>query len=96
MHAEGKSENTISAFRSDLNLVGEYFDDKTAIGQFTTTKLDKFLEWMERDRGVPCSRKTYARRVTTLKVYFRWLKGIEALTTNPARAVLPALSNFLP
>jgi site-specific recombinase XerD len=88
LYAEGKSENTINAFRSDLNLVGEYFDDKIAIGQFTTTKLDKFLEWMERDRGVSCSRKTYARRVTTLKVYFRWLKGIEALTTNPARAIL--------
>ena len=43
---------------------------------------------MEHGRGVPCSRKTYARRVTTLKVFFKWLHEIGAIPHDPARAVL--------
>ena len=42
----------------------------------------------EHGRGVACSRKTYARRVTSLKVYFKWLKAIGALAHDPAQAIL--------
>ncbi len=97
---EGKSEHTIKAFRSDLTLLAEHSDGETPVGQYTTTKLNQFLHWLEHERGVPCSRKTYARRVTTLKVYFRWLYGLHAIPHDPAKAVLqrsgPApLSNVL-
>lgn len=88
LHAEGKSIHTIKAFTSDLMLVGEYLGSDTAVGQFTTTELNRFLDWLERGRGVPCSRKSYARRVTTLKVYFKWLKGVGAISHDPAKAVL--------
>ena len=84
----------------DMNLLCEYTDETTAIGKYTTTILNDYLDWMENRRGVPCSRKTYARRVTTLKVYFKWLKGLNAIKHDPALAVLqrsgPApLSNVL-
>lgn len=85
---EGKSEHTIKAFSSDLQLLAEHTGETTAVGQYTTTMLNTFLEWLEYGRGVPCSRKSYARRVTTLKVYFKWLHTIGAIPHDPAKAVL--------
>lgn len=100
LYKEGKSEHTVKAFTSDLQLLAEYTGKLTPIGRYSTRALNEFLHWMEFGRGVPCSRKTYARRVTTLKVYFKWLYGLGALSHDPAKAVLqrsgPApLSNVL-
>ncbi|RMF78677.1 MAG: hypothetical protein D6737_13975 [Chloroflexi bacterium] len=88
LRKEGKSDHTIKAFTSDLLLLADYSDGTTPIGHYTTTLLNEFLHWMEHERGVPCSRKTYARRVTTLKVYFKWLHELGAITSDPAKAVL--------
>jgi len=88
LRKEGKSEHTIKAFRGDMNLLAEYGDPVTPISQFLTSDLNAYLDWMENKRGVPCSRKTYARRVTTLKVYFKWLKGLGAIKHDPAKAIL--------
>lgn len=85
---EGKSQHTVNAFTADLQLLAENTGGETPIGEYTTNKLNDFLEWLEHGRGVPCSRKTYARRVTTLKVYFKWLFGIHAIPIDPAKAVL--------
>lgn len=84
----GKSQHTIRAFTNDLQLLAEHNGDTAPIGDFTTTGLNEFLEWMEHGRGVPCSRKTYARRVTTIKVYFKWLHSVGAIGHDPAKAVL--------
>jgi integrase/recombinase XerD len=46
------------------------------------------MEWIESGRGIPCSRKSYARRVTTLKVFFKFLKSEGVLRDNPASALL--------
>lgn len=97
---DGKSSHTIKAFIGDMNLLCEYTGETTTIGTYTTTSLNEYLDWMENRRGVPCSRKTYARRVTTLKVYFKWLKTLNAIKHDPALAILqrsgPApLSNVL-
>lgn len=85
---EGKSVHTINAFTSDLQLLAEHTGAETPVGAYTSTSLNEFLEWLEYGRGVPCSRKTYARRVTTLKVYFKWLLTINALAHDPAKSVL--------
>jgi integrase/recombinase XerD len=85
---EGKSEHTIKAFTSDLHLLAERTGKSTPIGRYTTSLLNDFLDWLEYGRGVACSRKSYARRVTTLKVYFKWLHELGVLPIDPARAVL--------
>lgn len=86
---EGKSEHTVKAFTGDLHLLGEFEDNATrAIGDFTTQHLDAFMHWLEFGRGVPCSRKSYARRVTTLKVFFKWLHSLGAIAVDPAAALL--------
>jgi site-specific recombinase XerD len=84
----GKTAHTIAAFLGDMGLLGEYAGLSTAIGELHTDDLTRFLDWMENERGVPCSRKTYARRVTTLKVYFRWLVAIDALSVDISRPIL--------
>jgi integrase/recombinase XerD len=85
---EGKSEHTVKAFTSDLQLLAEQSGEETPIGRYTTTMLNNFLIWLEHGRGVPCSRKSYARRVTTLKVYFKWLHELSAIPYDPAKPVL--------
>lgn len=85
---EGKTPNTITAFTSDLHLLVEYAGGDSPLRGFTTAYLRQFLDWMEKGRGVPCSRKTYARRVTTLKVFFEYLHTVEVLHSNPAKALV--------
>jgi site-specific recombinase XerD len=85
---EGKSEHTIKAFMGDMGLLIEHTSIETPIGDYTTSMLNDYLHWMEFKRGVPCSRKTYARRVTTLKVFFKWLKSLNAIPDDPAKPVL--------
>ena len=85
---EGKTDHTVKSFTSDLQLLVEHGGDEIALGRFKTSDLNEFLEWMEHGRGIPCSRKTYARRVTTLKVFFKWLHEINAIPHDPAKAIL--------
>ncbi len=85
---EGKSVHTVKSFTSDLQLMIEHCGGETEIGAANTSGLNEFLDWMEHRRGVSCSRKTYARRVTTLKVFFKWLHEIGAIRHDPAKAVL--------
>jgi integrase/recombinase XerD len=85
---EGKTEHTIKAFLGDIALFTEYVNPEIPVGNFQTRHLEQFLNWMENERGVSCSRKTYARRVTTLKVFFKWLRQIDAIGHDPAKAVV--------
>jgi integrase/recombinase XerD len=42
---------------------------------------------MEKERGVPCSPKTLARRITSTKSFFRWLHQFGVLLVDPAEKV---------
>lgn len=84
----GKTANTRVAFASDLRLVCEHLGAGRPIGDVTTADLDGFLAWLLSYRGRRCSPKSYARRVTTLKVFFGWLHAADAIPTDPARAVI--------
>jgi integrase/recombinase XerD len=88
MQYEGFSTHTIQAFGSDLNLFSKYLGIGQPVGKVTTKNLNDFLHWMLNDRGVPCSPKTYARRVTTLKVFFKWLHTGGVLVTDPSASVI--------
>ncbi|MFP4322299.1 MAG: tyrosine-type recombinase/integrase [Anaerolineales bacterium] len=85
---EGKSDNTIKGFSSDLHLMCQFFGDNVTIGSLQTRDLNRFLDWLEHGRGRPCSQKSYARRVTTNKVFFKWLKDIHIRHDDPAQALL--------
>lgn len=88
MRDEGFSINTMKAFSSDVRLLGKYLGVGQPIGEIGTKNLNDFLDWLLNDRGIPCSPKSYARRVTTLKVLFGWLHDTGVLGDNPSAAVV--------
>lgn len=88
MTASGVSIYTIKAFKSDIGLLAGWAGDERAIGDLGTTDLNKFLKWMRDERGVPCSPKTYARRITALKHFFGYLTDNKAIRRDPSNAVL--------
>jgi site-specific recombinase XerD len=90
MVRQGFSEHTIKAFAGDLRLLQKYFGPSMSIAKLGTKNLNDFLTWLLHYRGVPCSPKSYARRVTTLKSFFGWLTGTKVLPHDPAAAIIHA------
>ncbi len=88
MMRKGFSENTIKAFRNDLKIVQDFLGRETRLHQVSTQHLHDFLEWLQNGRGKPCSAKSLARRITTIKVFFGWLHGIGIIGTDPAEPVV--------
>lgn len=88
MDSKGFSDNTIKAFRNDLKILRAFLTDDRPLRAIGTADLEEFLAWMQNDRGKPCSAKTLARRITTLKVFFSWLHETGVLGTNPAEPVV--------
>ncbi len=92
---QGRSPYTIKAFIGDLRLFSEFFPPDTAIGQVTTEDINRFLKWLKDERGVPCSPKSLARRITSIKAFFRWLQKHGSIPVDPSDKVL-ALSVMSP
>jgi site-specific recombinase XerD len=84
---QGRSPNTIKAFLSDVHLLTTFLPENVAIGKITTKDLNRYFEWMEKEREVPCSPKTLARRITSVKSLFRWLHQYGVLVVDPAEKV---------
>jgi site-specific recombinase XerD len=88
MQQEGFTENTVKAFRSDLNILAKFIGTWTAIGDISTADLKRFTHWLVHERDAPCNPKSLARRVTALKVFFGWLAETEVLVYDPALALI--------
>jgi site-specific recombinase XerD len=88
LNDQGRSPYTVKAFLADLRLLASYLPPDQTIGKISTTDLNNFLDWMQKGRGVPCSPKTLARRITSIKSFFRWLQGNGALLVDPAERVV--------
>ena len=84
---KGRSPNTIKAFLSDVRLLTTFLPDDTTLAKVTTKDLNRYFEWMEKEREVPCSPKTLARRITATKSLFRWLHQYGVLVVDPAEKV---------
>jgi integrase/recombinase XerD len=88
LNDQGRSPNTVKAFLSDIRLLTQVLPPDRTLGDITTNDLNDYLHWLEHDRGVPCSPKSLARRVTALKSFFRWLQRGGALLVDPAEKVV--------
>jgi len=82
------AENTVKSFLGDLKLLRRYLKSDPPIGQLGTPDLERFLHWLRSERGTPCSPKSYARRLTTLKVFFAWLAEAGVLPADPAAPIV--------
>ncbi len=85
---QGNSPHTVKAFAADLLLLASHLPPDRMIGSITMTDLNNFLYWMENNRGVPCSPKTLARRITSIKAFFRWLHQYGVILSDPAEKVV--------
>jgi integrase/recombinase XerD len=88
LYDQGRSSNTVKAFLSDVRLLNRFLAPDRTIGAITTDDLNRFFEWMEKERAIPCSPKTLARRITSTKSFFRWLHQHGVLLVDPAEKVL--------
>jgi len=88
LYDQGRSKFTIKAFIGDLNLFASFFAPDTTLGNLTDRDINRFLEWLQKERGVPCSPKSLSRRITSVKSFFRWLTQTGRLTIDPAEKVL--------
>jgi site-specific recombinase XerD len=85
---QGRSPYTIKAFMGDLQLLASFFSPDRTIGTISTKDLNHFLQWLQTGRGVPCSAKSLARRITSIKAFFRWLHKNGTVMLDPAEKVL--------
>ncbi|NLN69531.1 MAG: site-specific integrase [Chloroflexi bacterium] len=81
---QGRSPYTIKAFIADLNLLDVFLAPDKTIGEVSQKDLENFLDWLENERGVPCSPKSLSRRITSVKSFFRWLQRGGVLIADPA------------
>jgi integrase/recombinase XerD len=88
LNDQGRSPHTVKAFLSDVRLLGETLPPDRTLGDITTNDLNNYLHWLEHERGVSCSPKTLARRVTSMKSFFRWLQKGGAILVDPAEKVV--------
>jgi integrase/recombinase XerD len=85
---QGSSPHTVKAFLGDMRLLVSYLPPDQTLGSITTKDLNNFLAWLQKGRGVPCSPKTLARRITSIKSFFRWLEEGGVILVNPAEKVV--------
>jgi integrase/recombinase XerD len=85
---QGRSLYTIKAFIGDLQLLANYLPADRTLGAISTNDLNHFLQWLQKGRGVPCSPKSLARRITSLKSFFRWLHQAGVMVVDPAEKVI--------
>ncbi|MDF1519255.1 MAG: site-specific integrase [Brevefilum sp.] len=84
LNDQGRSPHTVKAFIADLNLLDDFLPPDQTLGEISLKDLENFTDWLENDRGIPCSPKSLSRRITSLKSFFRWLQNSAVLLVDPA------------
>lgn len=87
MRQQGFSENTIKAFGGDLNIFRKYIGSNKPVSEVTTQDIQNFMHYLRYQRGIPCSMKSYQRRLTSIKVFFAYLYENSILVQDPAQPV---------
>lgn len=88
LNDQGRSPYTVKAFIADLNLLDSFLPPEVTIGEITLKDLQNFTDWLENERGVPCSPKSLARRITSVKSFFRWLQNSAVVLIDPAEKLV--------
>lgn len=87
---QNKSLYTIRSFIADLHLLASFLPLDKTISDITTSELNRFFAWVKEGRGrnIPCSPKSFSRRITSIKSFFRWLKKYSVINVDPAEPIL--------
>src|SRR5512135_3661959 len=87
MLQQGLSRYTVQAFGGDLNIFRKHVGSNLAINEISGETLQRFLNWLRYERGVPCKPKSFQRRLTSLKVFFSWLYQQKVIAQDPAAPI---------
>lgn len=94
---QGRSIYTVKAFVGDLQLLASFLPPDRTLGGVNTGDLNNYLTWLQKGRGVPCSPKSLARRITSVKAFFRWLQRAGVVPVDPAvKVVQQSVTSPLP
>jgi site-specific recombinase XerD len=71
-------------------LLSRFLPPDKNIGEITDRDISHFIEWVNngREKGIPCSPKSLARRITTIKSFFRWLHKYGQIKVDPALSLV--------
>lgn len=83
------SENTVTAYRTDLADLEDFITDYHGSGAWSWKSVDRltvrsFLGWCQRRDLAP---RTIARKLSAVRRFFRFMHREEKLPTNPARGI---------
>ncbi|MBE9514122.1 MAG: tyrosine-type recombinase/integrase [Chloroflexi bacterium] len=82
------SQNTIAAYRNDLNQLATHVDGERSKGTITSND-DLLKSYLISLRGKGYSSATAARKVASAKSFFRFLVEVGKLKENPLRNLIP-------
>lgn len=85
LRRDGALENTVKSFGGDLRLFGRFLGLDRPINAIATHDLQT---WLDDQRISGRSPKTYMRRVTSLKAFFRWLETGRVLPHDPSETII--------
>jgi len=85
LRRDGALDNTIKSFGGDLRLFGRFLGLDRPINAIATHDLQT---WLDDQRTSGRSPKTYMRRVTSLKAFFRWLEIGRVLPHDPSETII--------
>jgi integrase/recombinase XerD len=88
MIRRGLSQHTVKAFALDLKLFATNVGAGRALGTLSSRDIGNYMYWLKHEREVKSSVKSLERRLTTLKVFFKWLSDSRALAVDPAAPIL--------
>ncbi|MEO8665863.1 MAG: site-specific tyrosine recombinase XerD [Ignavibacteria bacterium] len=97
------SDNTISAYRSDLDKFFQYAENVKLLGSFskiTSDTVTQFLSYLSSSTGKhekKYSGKSVSRYISTLKCFFKYLEAEKIISVNPVESIeSPKISRLLP
>ncbi len=88
MVRRGLSQHTIKAFALDLKLYASYAGTGRKIGSISSRDIGNYMHWLKHEREVRSSVKSLERRLTALKVFFKWLNDSGAIPLDPAAPIV--------
>ncbi len=84
MIRRGLSQHTIKAFSLDLKLFATHIGADRKVGSISARDIGNYMRWLKDEREIKSSVKSLERRLTTLKVYFKWLTDSKIIAVDPA------------
>ena len=93
----GLSELTALAYKSDLELFLGYLDNELKLSDFSEVVRDDILDFLELGQADGLSSSTLARRLVSIKVFFRFL-AFEKVISHDITEIMdgPRLWQVLP